>query len=180
MAIVALYLVGLCGSGKSTVRDIAAELGASPGYTGEKVSVLSPLARLNSQRKETSTDVLGAAISRARIHPNMSPILVVEAMRSLSELQYVRTLPEKAYLIAVNCGKIERYRRLNVRNGADAEEVVHRDEIELGADGRFAVARLMGVSDFCLDTDSHPDRGIVRDYLRFKLRRIFQEVLDGN
>ena len=162
-----IALCGMPGAGKSTFKDLARQLGVPSWYVGQ------PLVELCQRNgvEPTYANRMAAGLTsglfdpadplkfiqysllqmRAR-HPGATAI-IFDSVRSLAELEFLRSVQEDVALVAVLLGRAERIRRLVRRDAAPAEQVEARDRTEIGLCDPFH--RSLGVGQLIAMADSY-------------------------
>lgn len=155
-----IYLTGLPGVGKSAVVEAFRNHGVSTFYTGNVHPETSgeEKLRFGDENFEEEDGFVDYIVETALNEHEDEDLLVVDSLRSPSELAYVRERPEEAHLVAVVCEKAERRRRLAERDD-DMDQIRRRERRELGveADSDFDIGHLVAVADYYVDNSGTLD-----------------------
>ena len=179
-----LYITGLSGAGKSRILELLKGYGIRCFYTGdigrELLGPAAPKEKIaygDFFRKEY--EYIALVMEHVLRNKNLSPVIVLDSLRSEAEWTYVQSLPYESKLLAVVCSKSERWRRLKKRDGTTWRRVHTRDSVELGRTlaSRFNVQELLGVADYYVNTSAtidetkHQIEDILRDVEHTSIRR---------
>ncbi|MFH0808706.1 MAG: AAA family ATPase [archaeon] len=150
-----LLIVGLSGSGKSTILNHCENIGIPNFYTGEIIpSSVSEKSKINygDSLKEESSFISMAIEAAYEKYPE-EDTLIIDSIRSLPELEYVKNIDCNSYLIALVCNYETRIRRVGSRDGENVSRVHFRDQKELGLieGSKFNTGALIGFADYYLD-----------------------------
>jgi len=150
-----LLIVGLSGSGKSTILNHCEDIGIPNFYTGDIIpSSIPEESKINYGDSLNGKDkFIAMAVNKAFKKYPKEDTLILDSIRSLSELKYVKNINCNAYLIALVCNYETRMQRVGLRDGEDASRVHLRDQKELGLlkGSKFNTGALFGLADYYLD-----------------------------
>ena len=171
-----IYLTGLSGAGKSTAIDFFETKGITTFYTGDIIpSTIDELCKIDfGDGFGTSQGFIETAVQEAVKRSPSEELLVIDSLRSLDELEYVRGLDSKSYLVAIVCGNGERMRRLRVRDGDLFYKVERRDRKDLGLepDSRYNVGALVSQADYYINNS------YTEEYTHQQLERMLEAIKD--
>lgn len=148
-------LVGLSGSGKTTVREVIAKSGMATIYTKDFHDTLQGAHQDVDKMSfgnlyEQPNGFISAVLNWANERYASEPTLVLDSIRSVHELQYVRHIAETLQLVQINCPDKLRLNRLLVRDPMSSKRAIrHRDAIDLGKErnSRFDLQSVFAHSD---------------------------------
>ncbi len=169
-----LLIVGLSGSGKSTILNHCEGMDIPNFYTGD---IIPP--SVSEESKINFGDSLGGddkfismALEAAYERYPDNDTLIIDSIRSLAELEYVRNFDCNSHLIALFCNYNTRMERVKLRDGADASRVHFRDRKELGLikGSKFNIGALFGLADYNLDNSGRVEESC------FRLNEIIEDI----
>lgn len=155
---VAVLVTGMPGSGKSVFSEAARELGvpvvsmgdvvrleAAKRGLGQDAKAMAQLAR--ALREERGAHAV-AELTLERTPP--APVVVIEGVRSLEEVEFFRKAFEKVVVVAIHSSPRTRFSRLSARRREDDpkgwEEFVERDKRELA----MGIGAVIALADYVL------------------------------
>jgi len=179
-------VVGMPGSGKSLVSDVARELGF-------QVIVMGDAVRAEAQRRglEPTGEAMrklmlelrakrGPAVVAELCFPLVDAagqLVLIEGIRSLHEVEAFQERYGRLHLIAVHSSPRTRFERLRARgrpdDPSDWEEFYERDKTELSVGIGSAIA----LADFMLVNEGPPEE--LKEEARKLLRRLVEEWRAG-
>jgi len=161
-----IALCGMPGAGKSTFKELARHLGVPSWYVGQPLVELCQRNGVeptyaNRMAAGSTSGLFDPAnpmkfiqyslLQMSTRHPGATAI-IFDSVRSLAELQFLRSAQEDVALVAVLLGRAERIRRLVRRDAAPAEQVEARDRMEIGLCDPFhrsmGVGQLIAMADY--------------------------------
>lgn len=155
-----LYLTGLPGAGKSTTIEAFEHHDVATFYTGDVHPETSGKDTLyfGDKHFDAEHEFIAYVVETAVREHNDTDLLVIDSLRSPTELAYVKERDETAHLVAIVCDKNERRSRLEKRNEA-MDAIVQREARELRREPNteFDVGYLIAVADFYINNSSTLD-----------------------
>jgi dephospho-CoA kinase len=150
-----ILLAGLSGSGKSMVLDYCKSRGISNFYTGDLIPTeIDERDRIRfGDSLNNDLDFIRHSLGEAFRRNPSNGLLVLDSVRSLTELDYIRSLENSSYLVALLCEYGTRTKRVIERDQERGITVHTRDTKELGIapDSRFNLGALLALADYYLD-----------------------------
>jgi len=155
---IAILVVGMPGSGKSVFSEAARELGIPAVSMGDVVRLeaakrgLGQDAKTMAQLAKALREERGAcAVAELALeHAPSAPVVVVEGVRSLEEVEFFRRAFEKVLVVAIHSSPRTRFNRLVARRREDDprgwEEFVERDRRELA----MGIGEVIALADYVL------------------------------
>lgn len=154
----AILVTGMPGSGKTLFAEAAAKLGLPVVSMGDAVRLEAArrglgidsraLARLSQALREESGPEAVSKLTLVRLPP--SPVVVIEGVRSLAEVEYFRRHFDRVFTVAIHSSPAVRYQRLSSRGRSDDpkhwEEFAERDRRELA----FGIGEVIALADYML------------------------------
>ncbi len=173
-----ICLTGLSGSGKSTFLEYCQERGIPNFYTGDIIP------KNASEEEKISfgiglnerTSFIKRALTAAQRRYLDFETVIIDSIRSVEELAYIRSQSQENLLIGLTCCNRERIERIKRRDPTiQVEQIVDRDNKDRGYyDGyNFDVPKLLELADYVIDTSrSHEDT-------KQRYSEILEEVLNN-
>lgn len=154
-----IALSGHTGSGKTTVKRHLEKRGIKSIYTKDchiaLLPDLPPAKKMNAGDNYPSKHgFVSAVLSIAEaVHP-MTPLLVFDSVRSIDEVNYLRTKCSVLHLVHIHCPSKERIRRLIARDAASLSQIEERDAIDLGKKlgSNFDLEAVFREAEFTINT----------------------------
>lgn len=154
----AILVTGMPGSGKTLFSEAAATLGLPVVSMGDSVRLEAirrglsvdskTLAQLSQELRDREGPAAVSELTLVRIPP--SPIVVIEGVRSLAEVEFFRRHFDRILIVAIHSSPEARYQRLTIRGRSDDpklwEEFVERDRRELA----FGIGDVIALADYML------------------------------
>lgn len=154
----AILVTGMPGSGKTLFSEAAAKLGLPVVSMGDAVRSeairrgldinADTLAQLSLELREKRGPAAVSELTLAQVP--IEPIVVIEGVRSLAEVEYFRRHFDRVYVVAIHSSPITRYQRLSSRGRSDdpkhREDFAERDRRELS----FGIGEVIALADFML------------------------------
>lgn len=154
----AILVTGMPGSGKTLFSEAAKKLGLPIASMGDSIRIEAAqrgltidsgtLAKLSQELREQRGPAAVAELTLARIPP--SPVVVIEGVRSLAEVELFRRYFDRVFIVAIHSSPAVRYQRLSTRGRSDDprlwEEFVERDRRELA----FGIGEVIALADYML------------------------------
>lgn len=169
-----ICLTGLSGAGKSTALEFFTSKDIATFYTGDIIPAhIDELCKIDyGDSFETPQGFIETVISEAMRKNPSEELVVIDSLRSLEELEYVRGLPFHTYLVALLCGHNVRRQRLQERDGDFFPKVERRDRKDLGleSDSRYNVGVLVTQADYFIDNS------YTKSYTCQQLERMLEEI----
>jgi len=180
MARLLILLVGMPGSGKSVFTRAAREAGIPAVSMGDVVRLEATkrglgvsnetLAQLSVELRATyGPDVIAR---RAADRLPEKPVVVIDGVRSLDEVEYFRAISEKTIIVAIHSSPARRFERLLKRGRVDDprswDEFKARDRRELA----FGIGDVIALSDIMIVNE---EEGI--EAFRRKCRMVLDKIL---
>ena len=175
-------VVGMPGSGKSIVSDVAREMGFQVVVMGDAVRAEAQRRGLEPTGEAMRNLMLklraerGPAVVAELCFPlvdSAGELVLIEGIRSLHEVEAFRERYGRLHLIAVHSSPRTRFKRLIARgrpdDPSDWEEFCKRDEVELSVGIGSAIA----LADHMLVNEGPVEE--LREEARELLRRLVEE-----
>jgi len=179
-------VVGMPGSGKSLVSDVARELGFQVIVMGDAVRAEAQRRGLEPKGEAMRKLMLelrakrGPAVVAELCFPLVDAagqLVLIEGIRSLHEVEAFQERYGRLHLIAVHSSPRTRFERLRARgrpdDPSDWEEFYERDKTELSVGIGSAIA----LADFMLVNEGPPEE--LKEEARKLLRRLVEEWRAG-
>lgn len=154
----AILITGMPGSGKTLFTEAAKRLGLPVASMGDSVRLeavrrglsidAATLAQLSRELREQRGPAAVAELTLSHIPP--SPIVVIEGVRSLAEVELFRQHFDRVFVVSIHSSPAVRYQRLSSRGRSDDpkhwEEFAERDRRELA----FGIGEVIALADYML------------------------------
>ncbi|MGD0816694.1 MAG: AAA family ATPase [Verrucomicrobiota bacterium] len=186
-----IALCGMPGAGKSTFKDVARQLGVPSWYIGQPLVDLCRRAGVEatyvnrmaagstSGLFDVSDPLKFLAYSLRQMkaaYPDANAV-VFDSVRSLDEVQFLRSGADEVTVIAVVLARTERLQRLVRRDGLPLGQVEQRDRMEIGLcdlfHRGFGVGQIIAMADDYVLT---PNRDTQQPSVTFQVESILQNL----
>ncbi|MEM2875674.1 MAG: AAA family ATPase [Candidatus Bathyarchaeia archaeon] len=179
----ALGIVGMPGSGKSVVREVAEKMGYATVVMGDVVrdEVRNRGLKLTPEnlwsimleiRREFGPEVV-AVRSLEKIKQLNGEVILIDGIRSLDEVELFRKFYPDLKIIAVHSSPKTRFKRLKMRGREDDprcwEEFCERDRREL----EVGIGDVIALSDFIVVNEG------TKEYLERKVTEVLRKVVEN-
>jgi len=179
-------VVGMPGSGKSLVSQVARELGFDVVVMGDAVREeaerrgIEPTGPKMRELMQALRRERGPAVVAELCFPlidRAGPLVLVDGIRSYKEVEAFRSRYGRVVLVAVHSSPRTRFRRLRARGRSDDprdwQEFCRRDEVEL----QVGIGEAIALADYMLVNEGAPEE--LKEAARSLLSRLVRTWSEG-
>ncbi|MHA1266745.1 MAG: AAA family ATPase [Candidatus Helarchaeota archaeon] len=181
---IGIGVVGLPGSGKSFVSEVAKELGIPTIIMGDIIRNICVSKGLEPNSENTAECMInirqkeGMDAVAKRTLPEIAKLktnfVVIEGLRSYEEVEFYRSRLKKFIILAIHASPKTRYQRIRIRqrsdDGQDYRTFIERDNREIKA----GIAKIIALADIMIVNEKDVE------ILKQQILNVLQQIQESN